>query len=149
MKYLFLALSGVLLVLSSSVHTQEPGTESLRAAMAEFCAKANQGDMDYIDQHYVPEATRFHSAGPLDVGWTEDKARAIKESQLSFTFDRCEVVDARVYGDTGVTAGYLHGHMTSGNGARLDGPWRFTYVWVQVADEWKEAHHHVSLLNQN
>ena len=142
----FLALS------SSNLAAQDADEQTLRAAMEEFCAAANRGDMEYIDRHYVPEVTRFHSTGELDVGSDERKANGLKaaaERGFAFAFERCDVVDARVYGEVGITAGHMYGHMTLANGSAVQGPWRFTYIWVRQGDEWKEAHHHVSLLEQN
>ena len=105
--------------------------------------------VESIDQHYLPEVSRFHDSGKLDIGWDEEKAKAFSqfvEEGFGFALEKCEVVDARVYGDVGITAGYMYGHMTYPGGTVINGPWRFSYLWVREGDGWKEAHHHVSLL---
>ena len=145
-----LTLAIVLCVaISASLAAQSGDVSSLRRAMEGFCAAANRADMDYIDKHYLPEVSRFHSSGELDLGWTEEKALGFRQAfddGFSFSFERCEIVDARAYGEVGITAGHMYGHMTLVDGTLLQGPWRFTYLWVRRDGEWREAHHHVSLL---
>ena len=142
----------VLIAMPSSLVAQSPDVESLREAMQAFCDAANSGDIEYISGHYVPEVTRFHDSGELDIGWTERRAKAfaeVVEKGFGFAFERCEVIDARVYGDVGVTAGHMYGYMTYPEGIVAEGPWRFTYLWVWQDEAWKEAHHHVSHLEKN
>jgi ketosteroid isomerase-like protein len=123
--------------------------ESLRAALQGLCEALNEGDVDSIHKHYLSEVTRFHDSGKLDVGWSEQRAEAFSDyvnDGFGFALERCHVVDARVYGDMGITAGYMYGHMIYPGGTVIEGPWRFTYLWARQDGEWKEAHHHVSLL---
>lgn len=141
----------VLVSITVMLSAQSPGEQSLRAAMENFCEAANRGDGDYIDQHYLSEVSRFHSDGKLDLGWDEKKAEAFKralDGGFSLSFELCEVVDARIYGNVGLIAGYIHGQINFGDGGSMNGPWRATYVWVWSDGQWKEAHHHVSLLEE-
>lgn len=125
--------------------------QAIRKAAEDVCRALRDADVEYLDRHYLPEVTRFHPNGRLDVGWTAQKLASFKnaaEKGRKYVIEKCEVIDARVYGETGITAGHMYGHIANADGSIARGPWRFTYVWVKQGTAWKEAHHHVSPLSQ-
>jgi len=125
--------------------------EALRAETRKLILSLNAGDVGWISSHYVPEVTRFHQRGRLDVGWTDAKCREMRrilDDGTSFEFSELEIVDVRIYGDVGITAGHLYSQVTIPGLEPVGGPSRFTYVWVKIGGRWKEAHHHVSDLRE-
>lgn len=111
----------------------------------------NRADVEWLSQHYVPEVTRFHQRGKIDVGWNEDKAIQLQkalDAGVKFNITDVELIDVRVYGDTGITAGHFLSELTLPDGTKTSGPARFTYVWVRTGDGWKEVHHHISDLRE-
>ena len=100
-----------------------------------------------LNDHYLPEVTRFHQEGGLDVGWSADRAdefQKIFDSGLTLTLTDWELLDLRIYGNTAITAGQAIGGWQDGDGNGTLSTIRFTYVWVKTAEGWKEAHHHAS-----
>lgn len=100
-----------------------------------------------LNKHYLPEVTRFHQEGELDVGWSEKRSEEFQsmfDNGLTLVLEDWRVVDLRVYGDTAITAGYANAGWQDSSGNSEVTPIRFTYVWVKTEDGWKEAHHHAS-----
>ena len=121
--------------------------EELEREVEKLIASLNNADVDWLSDHYAPEVTRFHQRGSLEVGWTEDKATELRKAikaGFAFKFSKIELVDVRIYGNTGITAGHFHSELTLPDGTKTGGPARFTYVWTRTDDGWKEVHHHVS-----
>lgn len=107
----------------------------------------NEGNVDWLTVHYVPEVTRFHQRGALDIGWTEEKAAGFKkmfEDGLELILNNWELADIRIYGDTAISAGYFDGGWRFPSGEEHISKARFTYVWIKRDGMWKEVHHHAS-----
>jgi len=125
--------------------------EELEREVEKVIASLNGADVDWLSEHYFPEVTRFHQRGQLDVGWNEHKAnefRNVLNAGLKFSISEVELVDVRIYGDTGITAGHFQSELTLLDGTKTGGPARFTYVWTRTDDGWKEIHHHISDLRE-
>ena len=125
--------------------------EELEREVEKVIASLIGGDVDWLSQHYAPEVTRFHQRGKLDVGWNEDKATELQNALnagVKFSFSEVELVDVRIYGDMGITAGHFQSELTLPDGTKTGGPARFTYVWTRTDAGWKEVHHHVSDLRE-
>ena len=111
-----------------------------------------QADVDWLTEHYVPDVTRFHQKGGLDIGWTADKAAGFKkmfEDGLELVMNDWELSDIRIYGDFAVTAGYVDGGWKLPSGEKHIKKMRISYVWHKIAGRWKELHHHASDLQGN
>lgn len=100
-----------------------------------------------LNGHYLPEVTRFHQEGELDVGWSQARSEEFQrmfDNGLSLVLRDWEIVDTRVYGNSAITAGYANvgwqDAEENGDIVKI----RFTYIWIKTADGWREAHHHAS-----
>jgi ketosteroid isomerase-like protein len=125
--------------------------QALRTEVDSVVRALNEADVDWISAHYLPEATRFHQRGRLDIGWTDTKADEMRQrlnAGMSFDVTDVEVADVRIYGNTGITAGHFDSELTLPGGQKVKGLARFTYVWVRSNGDWKEVHHHVSDFHQ-
>ncbi|MEM9435365.1 MAG: DUF4440 domain-containing protein [Pseudomonadota bacterium] len=121
----------------------------MRAQINLFTTLKSQNALK-LNDHYVPEVTRFHQEGGLDVGWTPDRAvhfQDMFDGGLTLILEDWEIVDLRVYGDTALTAGYAKAGWQDADGRGSVEDIRFTYVWVRTEHGWREAHHHVSNLD--
>lgn len=125
--------------------------EELEREVEKVVASLNAADVDWLSQHYAPEVTRFHQRGKLDVGWNERKAadfRTTLNAGFKFNISDIELIDVRIYGDTGITAGHFRSEVALSDGMKIGGPARFTYVWTRTDAGWKEVHHHISDLRE-
>ena len=125
--------------------------EALERELENVIHSLNRADVEWLSEHYVSEVTRFHQRGAIDVGWNDEKAADLQSSfdaGVKFNFTNVELIDVRIYGDTGITAGHFFSELTLPDGTRTGGPARFTYVWTRTSDGWKEVHHHVSDLRE-
>ena len=125
--------------------------EELEREVEKVIDSLNSADIEWLSEHYVPEVTRFHQRGKIDVGWNAEKADEFQRTLaagVKFSITNVELVDVRIYGDTGITAGHYLSELTLPDGTKSVGPARFTYVWTRTPDGWKEVHHHVSDLRE-
>jgi ketosteroid isomerase-like protein len=125
--------------------------EELEKELEKVIGALNGADAEWLSEHYVSEVTRFHQRGAIDVGWDEEKAADLQRTfaaGVRFNFTEVELIDLRIYGDTGITAGHFISELTLPDGTRTGGPARFTYVWTRTSDGWKEVHHHISDLRE-
>ncbi len=125
--------------------------ETLKSEVMKVVQALNDGDVDWISQHYLPEVTRFHQRGQLDIGWSDSKADEMRQflaAGMCFEISDVDVVDVRVYGNTGITVGHLQSRLVVPGIDDVIGAARFTYVWVKTNGSWKEVHHHISDLHE-
>jgi len=126
--------------------------EDLEREVEKVIASLKGADVDWLSQHYAPEVTRFHQRGQLDVGWNEDKANEFRNSLnaggVKFSLSEVELVDVRIYGEPGITAGHFHSKLKLPDRTTIGGPARFTYVWTRTNAGRKEIHHHISDLRE-
>ena len=136
---------------SFGVPKQSSEERALRAELQRVFDALAQGDVDFFNDHYVPEVTRFHLGGvPLDVGWDAAKARGVQasfERGWRVHTDSYDVTDLRIYDDFAVTAGTAIARQTTEDGDTVQSDFRFSYFWNKQNGRWKELHHHVSPYN--
>lgn len=109
----------------------------------------NTGDIDYIAGHYAEDATRFHPAGELDCGFSAEARAAIKgafDAGFTFKIQGADLHGTKVIGDVAIVTGVVRGDYFLPDGTPGDKPLRVSYVWVKEGGEWKELHHHASVL---
>ena len=145
MKVLTLLL--IVLFYSNNVIAQSTDEVEIRKELDKVWKSLENGDVDFLRKHYIPEVTRFHMTGNLDIGWDEEKAKSTEDffaSGWKIVTEKYKVSDIRVFGDMAITAGTGNGIQSLGDGTSEEMSWRFTYVWVKQDGRWLEAHHHVS-----
>lgn len=84
-----------------------------------------------LNDHYLPEVTRFHQEGGLDMGWSADRADEFQkmfDDGLTLTLTDWELLDLRIYGNTAITAGQAIGGWQDADGNGDLSTIRFTYV---------------------
>jgi ketosteroid isomerase-like protein len=121
--------------------------DALRAELGRVFEALSTGDIEFFDEHYVAEVTRFHMRGQLDIGWDAEKSAGMKASFAEgwrYHTESYEVADLRIYGNFAITAGTGITTRTTRDGRTVGSNFRFTYVWTKQGGRWKELHHHIS-----
>ncbi len=128
--------------------SEQSEEDMIRTELDMVFAALADGTIDFFNDHYVPEVTRFHMGGvPLDVGWDAAKASAtgrLFDDGWRIATKSYDLTDLRIYGDFAVTAGVAIASESTVNGEAVNSDFRFTYVWIKQDGRWKELHHHVS-----
>lgn len=136
------------------VHTVTPpggdprAEAEVRAAVANFVAGYNSGNVEQIKDVLAPQRNGFQGEGGFlrDIVDLEELRGAFK-SGVKLSFEMREL-EAAVYGDTALTTGFFGGTVTLPNGdGRRDGPWRASLVWNRQGGAWKLVHSHLSPAN--
>lgn len=149
MKGLVMLLVGLSLVGPPRAAAQTAEESALREEVGRVFAALTNRDAAYFEDHYVPEVSRVHLTGGVDPGWDAVKAEGVAEFFASGwipSVDGYEIVDLRIYGEFGLTAGVAQMTQTFPGGTPESFEFRFSYVWRLVDGRWKEIHHHVSRL---
>ena len=103
--------------------------------------------VDYIYEPYGPNASRFHPAGDLDIGFDEQNKAGLQfafDKGLRFNIENYQSRETNIYGEIAITTGIVEGSYFLPDGTPDDKPLRVTYVWLRQNGRWKEVHHHGS-----
>jgi CubicO group peptidase (beta-lactamase class C family) len=128
--------------------TDQKSEEEVKAALMDFIAGYNSGNVDQIERGLAPQQNAFRGDGGL-LGLIADPAdlRGFFRSGSKVNL-QAHNLEAAVYGDTALTTFILTSLVTpSGRAAFREGPWRASYVWNKRDGAWKLIHSHLSPFN--
>ena len=126
--------------------------EDVQAAHEAWVAALNRQDIGYIQRHALAELSMFNARGRLrrnlgDEHWrgmAEAAGRAGREKRRV----EHEIEEIRVYGEVAMVNGHSRVTVQRPGGEDSVMRRRLTYVWVRTLEGWRQAHHHVSALEE-
>ena len=122
--------------------------DDVRATIESHYAAINANDNDDALEDHLDDFTMF--GADSGVLWEADFNEVSERMNATPLFGDLDVrmsnFNSQIYGDVAVVTFYLVGTQTiGGNTTNLTN--RVTAVWVRDGSEWKEAHHHESILD--
>ena len=146
MKNILIRACVFLGLLGSSLALADDAAD-VRATIERHYAAIHANDMDSIISHHLKDFTMFLSDGTVlwERDWKEVSDRMGATVDLGTPNVRMSNFNAQIYGNVAVATFYLVGTNTYGGNTR-NVTNRVSAVWVKDGSEWKEAHHHESLV---
>lgn len=137
------------------VGTKSPGTADaaaegeVKAAVLDIMAGFNSGDVNRIERRLAPRHNVFQGEGGFLTSFINAaELRDAFKAGFKLKFEVQEL-EAAVYGDTAVATFFVSGTNTPpGGAARVEGPWRSSFVWNRHDGDWKLVHSHQSPINR-
>lgn len=121
--------------------------EDIREVMNLAFDLYNQKNVEQFLECFARDFSNFYidnsllSEGRIDA----DSLRALYDGGMTPALDQRHMA-VRVFGDTALVTGYVTGSITGPEGAKTQGPWRFTALLVKANGRWQIMHNHWSLL---
>ncbi len=125
--------------------TDQKSEEEVKAALMDFFAGYNAGNVDQIERGLASQQNGYRADGGL-LGPIADTAdlRGFFRSGSKVN-PQVQNLETAVYGDSALTTFILTVHVTPSNRApNKEGPWRASYVWNKRDGAWKLVHTHLS-----
>jgi hypothetical protein len=141
-KFRLMVLTMLLVGVTGMIAAQDAA--SLKAMIQKHYSAIHAGELEDVWSHHLPEFTMFLADGHIlwesGFGETADNMGMVPDfGKLNVTMKH---FSAQIYDNVGIATFYLDGII---NGEPRTT--RVSAVWIWNNGEWKEAHHHESLLS--